>query len=124
MAMNPYDLYKMQGNYKKVIVEAPGCAVGTVVDTIANGNMNAVTSNAVYNNIKTTIIKIKNITWTGEGHTLDSVPLNAEIISVIPNINAAVFPYRIEHTWAFYEVKKWDTSTTTYDVTVTYRNTI
>ena len=32
MAMNPYDAYKMQSNCKKVIVEAPGSAVGTVVD--------------------------------------------------------------------------------------------
>ena len=36
MAMNPYDLYKMQGNCKKVIVEASGSAVGTVVDIMVD----------------------------------------------------------------------------------------
>ena len=36
MAMNPYDAYKMQSNCKKVIVEAPGSAVGTVVDIMVD----------------------------------------------------------------------------------------
>ena len=36
MAMNPYDAYKMQSNSKKVIVEAPGSAIGTVVDIMVD----------------------------------------------------------------------------------------
>lgn len=36
MVMNPYDAYKMQSNCKKVIVETPGSAVGTVVDIMVD----------------------------------------------------------------------------------------
>ena len=36
MAMGHYDLYKMQGNCKKVIVEAPGSMVRTVVDIMVD----------------------------------------------------------------------------------------
>lgn len=37
MVMNAYDAYKMQSNCKKAIVEAPGHAVGTVVDIMVDG---------------------------------------------------------------------------------------
>ena len=37
MSMSPCDVYKMQGNCKKVIVEAPGSAVGTVIDIMVDG---------------------------------------------------------------------------------------
>lgn len=47
MAMNAYEAYKMQSNCKKVIVEAPGHAVGTVVDIMVDsfGKVERITEN-------------------------------------------------------------------------------
>lgn len=74
MALSHYDLYKMQGNCKKVIVESPESAVGTVVDIVVDSFDKAerVTESVceTIKNNSNVIVASNSVTCAGKDQTL------------------------------------------------------
>lgn len=107
-------------------------AVAKAMIRLASIKDNTYESYAMPNLEITKRVTVKSKTYTGvptdvgSGYILTGIPAEANVLSILPTINAVVIPYRNQSgspsRWCAYVAQKWET-TSPFDMTVYYTET-